>query len=194
MELSPTSRAILGMLGLGPMSGYEIKRFVDHSTRFFWAASYGQIYPELRRLSTAGLIEGTDDPTGGRQKTVYGLTAAGAEALRDWLAAPAEIQETRDESLLKIFFSDFAGPKATISSLEAKHDHHSDLAGRLRAIEGGAAKRPDSSPYLALRYGIAFNEFAAEWCEREAARLREDERKQPPQQRRGSANASQRAA
>ena len=43
----------------GPKSGYEIKGLVDRSTRFFWAASYGQIYPELRRLSDAGLIEGT---------------------------------------------------------------------------------------------------------------------------------------
>ena len=57
-ELSPTARVILGMLGFEPMSGYEIKNFVDHSTRFFWAASYGQIYPELRRLAEAGLIEG----------------------------------------------------------------------------------------------------------------------------------------
>ena len=33
------------------MSGYEIKALVDKSTRFFWAASYGQIYPELQRLA-----------------------------------------------------------------------------------------------------------------------------------------------
>src|SRR5688572_4471436 len=140
MELSPTSRAILGMLGLRPMSGYEIKRFVDHSTRFFWAASYGQIYPELSRLSAAGLIEGTDDPPGGRRKRVYRLTDSGAEALREWLATPAEIQETRDESLLKVFFSDFAGPEAKISALEAKRAYHEDLAGRLRGIEDRGAE------------------------------------------------------
>src|SRR5215218_594672 len=99
MELSPTSRAILGVLGLGPRSGYEIKSLVDGSTRFFWAASYGQIYPELRRLAEAGLVEGTADPQGGRRRTVFRLTDAGASALRDWLATPPEIQENRDESL-----------------------------------------------------------------------------------------------
>ena len=57
MELNPTSYVILGMLGMRPMCGYEIKALVDGSTRFFWAASYGQIYPELRRLTEAGLIE-----------------------------------------------------------------------------------------------------------------------------------------
>ena len=47
---------------------------VDSSTRFFWAASYGQIYPELRRLEQAGLVEGRSEPHGGRGRTVYELT------------------------------------------------------------------------------------------------------------------------
>jgi PadR family transcriptional regulator AphA len=67
MELSPTAYVILGMLRNQPRSGYEIKRVVDLSTRFFWAASYGQIYPELRALAQAGLVEGESRPTGGRR-------------------------------------------------------------------------------------------------------------------------------
>jgi len=46
-ELNPTARAILGVLSFGPSSGYDIKAFVDGTLRFFWAASYGSIYPEL---------------------------------------------------------------------------------------------------------------------------------------------------
>ena len=64
MELSPTAYVILGMLGWRPMSGYEIKSIVDKSTRFFWAASYGQIYPELRRLAAAGPDRGQGEPAG----------------------------------------------------------------------------------------------------------------------------------
>ena len=79
MEVSSTGYVILGMLGKGPMSGYEIKALVDRSTRFFWAASYGQIYPELRRLAAAGLIEGEARPTGGRKRTVYHLTGTGRQ-------------------------------------------------------------------------------------------------------------------
>ena len=43
MELSKTAYVILGMLRTRAHTGYEIKSIVDHSTRFFWAASYGQI-------------------------------------------------------------------------------------------------------------------------------------------------------
>ena len=71
---------ILGFLSIGPRSGYEIKATVDRSTRFFWAASYGQIYPELRRLESEGLIEGEEAPNGGRARRVYRLTAAGARS------------------------------------------------------------------------------------------------------------------
>lgn len=166
MELNATSRVILGMLGRGPMSGYDIKRFVDHSTRFFWAASYGQIYPELRRLSQAELIEGSDESQGGRKRTSFRLTAAGRRAHREWLATPAQIQESRDESLLKVFFSDFAGPEATIAALAAKRDHHADIAERLRGVGKGKEGDEDSA-LLTLRFGIDFNDFIVAWCERE---------------------------
>ena len=45
MEPSATAKVILGMLAARPRSGYEIKRLVDNSARFFWAASYGQLLP-----------------------------------------------------------------------------------------------------------------------------------------------------
>ena len=56
-SLSPTAYVILGLVRNEPRSGYEIKAVVDKTTRFFWAASYGQIYPELKRLAEAGLID-----------------------------------------------------------------------------------------------------------------------------------------
>ena len=75
------------MLGWRPMSGYEIKSLVDKSTRFFWAASYGQIYPELRRLAAAGLIEGEASPQGGRRRNVYRAHRRRPKELQAWLGA-----------------------------------------------------------------------------------------------------------
>ena len=50
VTLNNTAVVILGLLAGGAKSGYDIKGIVDRSTRFFWGASYRQIYPELRRL------------------------------------------------------------------------------------------------------------------------------------------------
>jgi DNA-binding PadR family transcriptional regulator len=165
MELSPTAYVILGTLGWRPMSGYEIKSIVDTSTRFFWAVSYGQIYPELRRLAAAGLIEGRASPQGGRRRNVYRLTQAGRKALRAWLDAEPEIFELRDEGLLKVFFADAAGGGGSATgTLEAKRRIHKGLAERLRGIE--TTGKPEGFAHLVLRYGIEFNEWIADWCER----------------------------
>src|SRR3954447_19381723 len=105
MELSATAKVILGMLAGRPRSGYEIKQLVDSSARFFWAASYGQIYPELKRLEKDGLVKGRDSAQGARQRTVFKLTAAGKRAVRDWIEHAPEVWELRDEGLLELFFA-----------------------------------------------------------------------------------------
>src|SRR5579859_5004595 len=80
-----TGRVVLGMIARGRRTGYEIKQLVDRSTRHFWAASYGQIYPELRRLEEQGLVQSRPEPSGARARTVYELTEAGRQALDEWL-------------------------------------------------------------------------------------------------------------
>ena len=69
MKTTAVTPVVLGLLAHGPRSGYDIKAAVDRSTRFFWAASYGQIYPELRRLEREGLVEGEHAPRGGSSGT-----------------------------------------------------------------------------------------------------------------------------
>ena len=172
MELSPTAYVILGMLGWRPMSGYEIKSIVDESTRFFWAASYGQIYPELRRLAAAGLIGGKESPQGGRRRNVYRLTPAGRQELRAWLDADPEVFELRDEALLKLFFADATGGESAPGTLEAKRRTHERIAERLKDIE--ATEKPEGFAYLVLRHGIEFNEWMVAWSER-TRRALEDE-------------------
>src|SRR5881392_2039587 len=106
MKSNAVTPVVLGLLALGPRSGYDIKTVVDRSTRFFWAASYGQIYPELRRLEEEGLIEGKDASNGARGRRVYTLAEAGREALHAWLLSSTTTVELRDESLLRLFFAD----------------------------------------------------------------------------------------
>jgi DNA-binding PadR family transcriptional regulator len=171
MDLSPTAYVILGMLGWRPMSGYEIKSLVDKATRFFWAASYGQIYPELRKLSTAGLIEGRADPQGGRRRNTYRLTSAGRRELERWLGVDAEAFELRDEGLLKLFFAETGGNDAAVQALASKRREHERILEHLEAIDAQAG--PEGFAGLVLRYGIECNRWQAEWCERAIRELEE---------------------
>lgn len=169
MELSPTAYVILGMLAWRPMSGYDIKTVVDHSTRFFWAASYGQIYPELGRLAEAGLVKGKAERGSARKRTVYTLTGAGRKALSEWLAIEPSTFEYRDEGLLKLFFAS-AAPDTAVATLEGKRAFHEAKAKQLREIESSG--RAEGYAGMVLRYGIESSEWMAGWCEREAERLR----------------------
>jgi PadR family transcriptional regulator AphA len=165
VELSPTAYVILGMLHGSPKSGYEIKSIVDNSTRFFWAASYGQIYPELRRLAKVGLIEGSAAPRDGRKRTVYKITSAGRKELRAWLREPPTTFEMRDEGLLKLFFAGALPPEEAVNTLGAMREHHLGIVARLREIEP-AATAAEGFPLMVLRGGIEYNEMTADWCER----------------------------
>jgi DNA-binding PadR family transcriptional regulator len=174
-ELTATGRVILGMIGLGKQTGYDIKALVDKTTRYFWAASYGQIYPVLRRLEERGLVRGRPEPTGGRARTVYQLTEAGRAALHGWLASGAEpLYELRDEGMLKLFFSDSL-PEQRMANIRAMRERQERKLAQLRAIEPhaaeGAGEQCVSGPYLTLQLGISSTECFIEWCAATERRL-----------------------
>ena len=180
MELSATGKVILGMLAARPRSGYEIKQLVDHSARFFWAASYGQIYPELKRLEDAGLVAGSDASQGARQRTVYKLTAKGKRAAREWIKSDPQVFELRDEGLLELFFAGSIEPARTAEIARERAELAASTAAELTELEdmvkrlerdGGPDYSADSGSRAALRYGIEMNEWTAEWFERAARDL-----------------------
>ena len=145
-ELTTTSYALLAFLHAGPKSGYDIKQLADRSTRFFWQISYGQIYPELKRLQDAGLVDVRADARGGRARHQYSLSSAGAEALGAWIddVETSRAFELRDELLLKLFFANAGSPdserrlaeqlerreEATLAAFDALKEHALEHASR----------------------------------------------------------------
>ena len=170
--LGKTSYVILGMLKLGKRTGYEIKSLVDVSTRFFWAASYGQIYPELARLEELGLVKGEADSSNGRRRKAYELTKAGERALREWLTSDEPLHiELRHEGALKFFFSDALSDEEQLALVRRVRDTHAQVAEQLRAIEPEETDDKPPAPLLTLEFGIAYQEFLADWCAQAEARL-----------------------
>jgi DNA-binding PadR family transcriptional regulator len=172
-RLSPTARVILGMLAVEPRSGYDIKAVVDKSTRFFWAASYGQIYPELKRLSERGLIEPDSASEGGRRRTTYRITDAGRDAFAEWVRDEEVAYELRDEGLLKLFFAGALEREDAIAVLEKVRANAVAKREALLGIEGTAASAERFGPSAVLGYGLGMSEFTIEWCDRHLEELKE---------------------
>jgi DNA-binding PadR family transcriptional regulator len=179
--LNGIAPVILGFLSWGPRSGYAIKQIVDHSTRFFWAASYGSIYPQLRRLEEEGLIEGEESPTGARQRKIYRLIPAGREALQDWLRSSGSGWELRDAGVLRIFFAAALPPDEAIEAVREHRAEHERTLAVLRGVRDGPAGPKGGYPALVLEYGIGLHEWIADWSKRTEERLVAEG--PPPQQR-----------
>jgi DNA-binding PadR family transcriptional regulator len=169
MEPTAVTWAVLGLLGLKPMSGYDIKNAVDRTIRHFWAASYGQIYPELKRLEQAGWIKGSDESRGARARRVYKITAQGRRELRGWMHGRETRIEMRDESLLRLIFADTLPIEEALGLLTARREGYLQMLTYLRS--GGT--NPDL-PFVDLvyRWAVDYCEWGIEWCDRQERRLR----------------------
>ena len=167
LHLTPTARVVLGMVAHGRRTGYDIKRAVETSTRFFWGASFGQIYPELERLRSAGLVETDEDDAAGSRRA-HRLTAAGRAALNRWLVDDAEPHfQYRDEAMLRLYFGDLMAHDDVVAHVRRTRALLEVDAERLRAEilprarEGARAGRPLTLE--TAHFGLELTEWMAEW-------------------------------
>ena len=131
-RLSGTSYAVLGLLSISPMSGYDLARSADRSIANFWPVAKSQVYAELTRLSELGYVRSTEVAQEKLpDKHVHELTAHGAAALDAWLDSPGyERSRSRHGFLLKAFFGHRMTPDRFRSLVEeyrreaeAERDH-----------------------------------------------------------------------
>ena len=100
--------ALLGLLSHGPMTGYDLKKLLDHPIGFFWVAQMSQIYRELNKMEEKGLVKSTIVAQEKRpDRKVYQLTKGGKETFLSWLNKfPDQLNEaSRNQFLMRIFFS-----------------------------------------------------------------------------------------
>lgn len=195
---SRTPYTILGCLTVEPMSGYDVKKFLERSVVHFWSESYGQIYPALKALEEKGLVKGHDEPgEKGRAKRVYRITATGRKALRAWLERPAEPVTPRYEHSLKLFFGYNVGRGA---SLEHVRRLRREAEGSLTSygkweerLRERAREEPDSpAPYwlVVLRGGVRYAEMLLAWCDEAEKTLRGLQTPRASERRRGAATGA----
>jgi len=95
MSLTSIQFAVLGMLKLRPMTGYEIKQAYQKGPANFMPISFGQIYPALAKLGKEKLVRQDQQP-GSRGSIRYFITGKGKEALRSWLFSPSDPANHRE--------------------------------------------------------------------------------------------------
>lgn len=179
--------AILGILTIAPMSGYDIKKFTEKSMmNAFWNENYAWIYPTLKQLEQDGLVSSSSAKQAGRPaRQLYTLTERGRAELCRWLGEPTSFHQIeRNEHLLKLFFADQVSPSLTLEQMKLLHENLAKTLASLLDLErlasAAVASQQESggrfySPYrlLALDYGLQMTRAQLSWCEGSIAKLEE---------------------
>ncbi|GAA0323963.1 PadR family transcriptional regulator [Bacillus carboniphilus] len=175
-----TKYVLLGLITTNCRSGYAIKQIIDNSISHFWKISYGQIYPNLKKLVDDGLAVVEDTSQEGKpDKKEYFITDAGREELQRWLQQPIEeIPTVKNELLLKLYFSRH---QPTEIAIEQVRFYQVELASRLktyeqieRVIQNTGEGTEDAMYWLiTLDYGLRTTRAMVEWCEDTIKKLRE---------------------
>ena len=108
---------LMALLSEGPKSGYDISTEVENEDLASWRDSFGNIYPNLKKLVELGIAEKMRDDFKGRKRIYYSLTATGRELLNSWLRAPAQRTPIKMELLFKLRFGYKLGIDAMLDHL-----------------------------------------------------------------------------
>ncbi|MEV0820603.1 PadR family transcriptional regulator [Nonomuraea rubra] len=137
--------ALLGVLEARPMNGYELTRFFEAAPRWVWSAPHSQIYPTLRQMEQAGLIEGQQEIRGTKlRRMVYSITERGLEELRTWVGSGHAAPPVRDAFFLQALFFDMVEPERAASVLGTYIAEQEKLIAEWRAhSEALLAKETD---------------------------------------------------
>ncbi len=185
-HINTTQYALLGMLSYMPMSGYDLKKFIDKSISFFWSENYGHIYPVLKKLEEEKLVAKKVEHNEGKpSKNIYSITQEGLHILTDWLAAPVQKEIYRLEILLKLFFGYLAETDTMIEKVAVHKKNAEKTLQELLGIENHIKtehheSQKNKSPYqsLCLNYGKHYYNMIIKWCDETQAILRSTKDKQ----------------
>lgn len=124
--------SILGLLGEGPMHGYELKSRILELSGHLRPVSDGALYPAITRLEKAGLVaRHEEEGTAAARRQVLTLTEEGRAELRRRLAEPADLDisdQTRFFGLLA-FLEQLPDPAAQARVLRRRLDFLETPAG-----------------------------------------------------------------
>jgi PadR family transcriptional regulator, regulatory protein AphA len=182
--LPTTSYVILGLLTLREMSGYDLKQLINRSiTHFYWSPAKSQIYGELRRLESHGLVTMREVPQTLRpDKRLYQITPEGTEAMQQWLRSSGlEPDSYKSALLLKIFFGHMLSYDTTVGLLEERRKQIAqELAMCERRVQefqdkmrGAEADDETFFPLLTLQRSIALCQADLEWLDGALGQVRQ---------------------
>lgn len=104
--------AILGLLNLRPLTGYDIKKMFAGSAVIYWSGNNNQIYTSLVKLHESGLVTlEVELHAGSPSRKIYSITAKGQAELKKWLLSEPEPPQLKNSFLIQLAWADQLSPE-----------------------------------------------------------------------------------
>ena len=160
--------ALLGLLSQNELHGYELRKRLTTIYGPFRALSFSVLYPQLRRMLEAGLIEESFSEDGGisrRSRIVYRLSALGkAKFVRLTETVSPDTWEDEGFEVRFAFFS----PTSEVNRVRILEGRHRRLKERAEILRGELEKSPVGiDKYLEewRRHSLESSEREIAWLE-----------------------------
>ncbi|ROO85572.1 PadR family transcriptional regulator [Actinocorallia herbida] len=174
--------AIMAALLEGEASGYDLAKEFDASFANFWMATPQQLYRELERMESDGLLCARVVQQDRRpNKRLFSLTAQGRAALHAFTAAAPRPGAMREELMVQVQAVDAGDPAAVRAAIDERRQWAEAKAARydrlrVRLLDGRTEEEfLDQSdrvgPYLSLLRGLSFERENVRWAEHAIAAL-----------------------
>jgi PadR family transcriptional regulator AphA len=180
---SSSMEVLLGLLAIEPMSGYDLGLTIRGSIGHFWNESYGQIYPNLKKLAGGGFVTCKAERQKGKpDRRIYSITKKGHERLTEWLAVPPQPEIPRNELLLKLFFGEQVPTQILIGYVERMAEERRallDLLERAEREEIDKNQHYPGAPFwrMAAHFGQMEMRAHLHWAQETLASLNKIDRK-----------------
>lgn len=160
---------ILGFLMREEMSGYDLKQWMVNCTSYFFDASFGSIYPALKRLREKDYISFNEVVENGKLKKLYAITDEGRSHFLDWLEKPIVFSKTKQEHLVYFYFYGYLPKEKAVANIKTFQAEVKALFHQLNKEKQTIENKCDVTEYpfwySTMDYGVHYYQFIINWCD-----------------------------
>ena len=125
----------MGMVLNEALTGYDIKKEIEEGVGNFYKASYGSLYPALKKLADKGYLTMDEQPDSNRLKKYYKATEAGKTTFLEWLSSPFDENSSSDSLLARIYFFGKLPEDIRNRQLQEYELHYRQILRKLQTME-----------------------------------------------------------
>ena len=158
--------AVLGLLHEGPMHGYELRKRLNLMLGWGRLLSYGSLYPTLKRMLRADLIEEKNFHDVGltrRPRIVYEITEAGDRAFAELMSDVGPIAWEDDNFDIRFAFFGRTDMETRLRVLEGRRSRLQERLDRVQQQLAMTQKEVNQYAAELQRHGLESAEREVRW-------------------------------